>query len=809
MSTGLADTLNSNSNNNNNHQHAKQEALSKFSYREFLLKHLKYIPWILISVSLFLIGAYIKLRYSPRVYRVDGSMLIKNDNPYGGGNDRFDDIFMMSQSNINLNNEIEILKSRPLLQRVAARLGLQYRYMNKGNIRSTIIYGNSPVMLDIVSQPDSTRAFGVEINVANDNSFTIGEANQKYAFGQEITLGNVGFRILRRQEIDLKGFASNQFVLQKMTLAQATEGLVGSIKIAQASNYSQILDISFQTENPRMGEDIINELFKVYNQYNIDDKNRIANNTLHFIEERLDTLRLELGGVELDLQRFQEANQAFDLESQSELYLSNLSETNRMLSEQEVKIGVIDYLIEYVAKPANQYRTIPNNLVVEDPTLLTLIGQYNGLLLQRETNLKTAPANHPTIRQMDANLEKLHVDILEALQNVRRAFIMTRDQFVRKSFESKGHIQSVPGKARRLLDIQRQQKLKQDLYLFLLQKREETAIGSAATVANSKVVEPALGSRNPVAPNRRNLYALAIFAGLGIPILIIILIELFNDKINSRLDVEKNTHAPILGEIGHSDEGVTLVTRQNSRKFIAEQFRIIRTNLQYILNKVPKPVILVTSSFSGEGKSFVSTNMGAVMALAGKRTVILEFDIRKPKVVSGLELARNSGITNFIVGKTPPEELPIPVPSVENLFVISCGPLPPNPAELLLDERVNDLFKWVRANFDVVIVDTAPVGLVSDAVVLGKFADCTLYITRHHYTLKKQVVLIDQLYSENKLPRLSIIINDIKGRTGSYNGYYGYGGYGYGYGYGYGSGYFEDGKNTKTLGKRIKAFFKM
>jgi capsular exopolysaccharide synthesis family protein len=232
---------------------------------------------------------------------------------------------------------------------------------------------------------------------------------------------------------------------------------------------------------------------------------------------------------------------------------------------------------------------------------------------------------------------------------------------------------------------------------------------------------------------------------------------------------------------------------------VAEQFRIIRSNLQYILNKMDKSVILVTSSFSGEGKSFISTNMGAVLALAGKKTVILEFDIRKPKVLSGLGMPKGSGITNYLVGKSSLQDVIRPVEGHENLFVLGCGPIPPNPSELLLDQRVEDMFTWLRANYDVVLVDTAPVGMVSDAMTLGKFADCTLYLVRQGHTFKKQVALIDEFYQDNKLPKVSIIINDVKMKPGY--GYYGYGRYGYGYGYGYGS-YYEEEHPPKTALER-------
>jgi tyrosine-protein kinase Etk/Wzc len=300
-----------------------------------------------------------------------------------------------------------------------------------------------------------------------------------------------------------------------------------------------------------------------------------------------------------------------------------------------------------------------------------------------------------------------------------------------------------------------------------------------------------------------------LLLGALLPTGFVVLREVLQDKISGKADVEKYTTAPILGEIGHSEGSQTLIVTQNSRRLISEQFRIIRTNLQYMIAKVQKPVIMVTSSFSGEGKSFISTNMGAVMALSGKKTVIMEFDIRKPKIVSGLDLKRKMGITNYIIGKASFSELLIKVNGVDDLYVIPCGPIPPNPSEILLDHKLDELMKEVMENFDVVIMDTAPIGLVSDAINLNRFSNCTLYITRQGYTFRKQLGLVEDLYVNKKLPGLCVLINDVKTEGGYYGGYYG-GGYGYygGYGYGKQSDYFEheSGGKSKYHASKLKSW---
>lgn len=297
---------------------------------------------------------------------------------------------------------------------------------------------------------------------------------------------------------------------------------------------------------------------------------------------------------------------------------------------------------------------------------------------------------------------------------------------------------------------------------------------------------------------------IAILVGLAIPAIILFIAEVLNDKITTRYDIEKVTAVPIIGEVGHSYSANTLVVTKTSRTMVAEQFRTIRSNLEYIISKIKRPIILVTSSFSGEGKSFVSTNMGAVMGLAGKKTIILEFDIRKPRVLAGLKMGKYKGVINYLAGNSELNDLILQVPDAENLYVLPCGPIPPNPSELLLDPKVETLFEILREQYDVIIIDTAPVGMVSDAMTLGKFADCTLYLARQGHTYKKQIALIDEVYRENKLPKVSVVINDVKLKPGY--GYYGYGRYGYGYGYIYGekdSYYEQDEPSQRGLGGRI------
>lgn len=774
------------------------------SPRELVFKYIRYIPWLILSVSLLLAGAYIKLRYSIPIYSVGGKLLV-SQNSYGNGGEKFDDIFMLQKPD-KVNDEIEIIKSRLIATRVISSLGLQLQVYNKGKIRSSVVYPRDmPFDFEMIAIADSARGFGLTVTLDGDNQFTINDQPTKYHFGQEVKKPDIFFRINSTNK-NRAFFSSNVFIVTWSPLENMAAGLSGNIGVSRVNEGTNVLGISYQTENTRLGIDIVNQYMREYQQASLEDKREIAAKTLSFIDEQLDTVFRRLSRVETNLQKNRENLHIYNPATQTQLFLDQLAENNKELTTAEVRQNVIDYMINYLSDKRNERNLISASMLgIEEPALLQQVTEFNKLQLQRETSLKNGmPAGNPAYQSMETAIERLRNDMMENLSNVRKTNLLGLNELKRKNQEADKMVNSMPSKEKQLLEVTRQQNILQELYSYLLQKKLETAIASASTISNIKVVETAMSSGSPISPNRKALYIIALFIGITIPAGVIFLIEYLNDKVKSKHEIENVTNAPILGEIGHADKGNTLVVTRNNRKFLAEQFRIIRSNLQYILPKSEKPVIMVTSSFSGEGKSFISTNLGAVLALSGKRTVILEFDIRKPKILKGLGLNERKGITNYIVSNISMAELIHPVPDVENLYVIPCGPVPPNPAEMLLNERIDQLFNELYKEFDVIIVDTAPIGLVSDAVTLGRFVQATVYIVRHNYTLKKQIQLIDDLYRQNKLPRLSIVVNDIVNKSG-YGGYgyggYGYGGYGYGYGYGNeGIKYFDEMNKEKRGG---------
>lgn len=783
----------------------------KVTVRDFLMRYLRYWPLFAVSLALVLFLSFLYLRYATPQYSVRATMQIKTENGRAGasGAQEFESMFMMGERN-NINSEIEILKSLTLAERTAASLGLQKKYFVKGNIKTTQNYPISPVEIDILKHTDTTSAITVNIYIHNNKEFSLNSAEgAKHRFGEPI---NIGASIVRIVALDsnLASLAYKEHMLQWVPLKSAAFELQGRLTVGVLKDQSNILALNYLTPHKELGVDILNQLMVEYTKLNIEKKNETTSRTISFINDRLELITRELGNVEGDLQVYKQRNRITNLEAQSENFITGQSQLEREIADLEVRQNVMGFLQDYIQNEKNQHEIVPPTLGIEEDVLVQQIAEYNVLQLKRSDLLENATESHPTIKNLESQAALLRSNMLETLRNLRSSSNIQLNKLNRKNDTYQLEISSVPLKEKELLEITRQQGIKQQLYLYLLEKREETAISQAATVSSSNVVDPAIASGGAVSPNPLNVRVLAVFLGLLLPLGFVYFRELLDDKLGSRLDITKVTGLPIFGEIGHSKGTGPLLVQKNARDVVTEQFRMIRSNLKYLVNDAQVPTLLITSTFSGEGKSFISINTGAVMALAGKRTVVLELDIRKPKISSGLNLSRAMGLSNYLVNSDiSPAQLPVPVKEVENLFVVPCGPIPPNPSEMLLNKRLDELFQYLKENFDVVVIDTAPVGLVSDALTLSRFADCTLYVVRMGYTAKKQIHFVDELYTNQKLPNMGLLINDIS-ESSHYYSYGNYGGYGYGYGYGKKKGmggYYSDTEEKAGLFARIMRVF--
>jgi capsular exopolysaccharide synthesis family protein len=794
----------------------KQDDASGINPKEFLLKYLHYSWLFALCIILSMVGAWLYLRYTKPMYSVNSTLLIRNDNERGNGNitsqDMFSDIGLF-QSTTNKQNEILILGSRTLMERVVKSLGLQKRYSVIANVKTTDIYPDYPFELVVSHLRDSTKAFSLHIHVNNDwRTFKIGKNEKDYNVGEEIELPQATFKLVPH-ESSYNQLEYREFVLQWLPLMDAANYYKRGLNVSPANDLSNVLSLSYIHENPILASKILNQLMNEYNEAAIEDKNEMNRKILTFISDRLSLVENQLDSVEGNLQRFRTSRDIINLPVQSELYFNNINNVNENVRQQEVQLQVVGLLEDYVNQPQNRLSLVPSTLGLTDPTLIQLVTAYNELVRNRLVELQTgATESNPVVRNLEQNIETARVKMLQNLANIKEVYRNNIKILNAQNSSLKKQITSIPEKERQGSEKARQQEVKKNLYLFLMQKREESEIAQASTIAGSRILDVALPNFNLVSPIPSRVYSIAMLIGVLLPVFLIYLRDLMNDKVITRGEIIKGTNAPLLGEVGHSEDEKVLLFPDSSRTIVAEQMRILRSNLRFVLgDKFDKPTILVTSSFSGEGKSFISTNLGATLAISGQKTVILELDLRKPKILVGLGLAKGYGLTNFLVGGAQLDELAKAVPNVDNLYVIPCGPVPPNPSEILLTPKFTQLFAWLKENFDCIVIDTAPVGLVSDAFTLSQYADATIYVVRQRYTFKRQINFIDDLYRKQKLPKMGILVNDFISE--GTRGYYGYGAakYGYGYGYGYGSGsaygesYYVSDAKKKTLLKRIKS----
>lgn len=763
-------------------QKAKAQSLS---LKEMFFKYLRFWPLFVISVVLSMLVSWLYLRWSTNIYKASGVLLVQTDKKTSGL-DKLEQAMTVDPMK-DVQTEIEILHSRPMMERVVKALNLNFNYYSKAGIKEENAYKKVPFAIEAVDMK-TKNGFALNLKFENNQSFRIDEGSQLYTFGQNFTTPYGTFRLNRTGAAALPPEAR---ITWTPTLHQAI-ALSSAVDITPKMN-TGIVNISMESSSPQLAADVVNQLMEEYGKVNIEEKNVTTYQKIQFIDAETKLLLRQLDSMNDRLVAFREKNKIVDPQVQSNAYLNRIENNLEKLNEQRVMIQNVARLEAYLSNPSID-APVPSTLGIQDLTLNQLIDAYTTSLLEQKKLAENAPPGNLLVKQATAKTETLRQKLLENIRNLKSSFTSMVGTLQATSGAAMGQVSGFPAQERELGDIRRDMESKLIIYNNMLVSREQAAIALASTISNTKVVQSALPDGTPVKPRRSAVQLLALVIGLVIPVSIIVIMELLNDKITTRHDIENLTEATILADIGHAAGNETLVVTKHNRKIIAEQFRILRSNLQFVLRNTSKPIILVTSSSSGEGKSFISTNTGAAISLSGQKTVILEFDIRKPKVLSHLGLQKRTGLTNYLLGSIRAEDLPVAVPGYENLYVIPCGPLPPNPAELLLDAKLDELFAYLKENFDAVVMDTAPVGMVSDALSLSKFADCTLFVVREKYTLKKQVALIDEFYREGRLPKISIVINDSKTHANAF-------------GNGYGSGYFEDDQPVKRgwfgwLGKK-------
>ncbi|WP_369826607.1 GumC family protein [Siphonobacter sp. BAB-5405] len=536
-----------------------------------------------------------------------------------------------------------------------------------------------------------------------------------------------------------------------------------------------MIQLTIEDAVPEKGEAILNRLIDEYNTAAVADKNKTASNTLKFLDERLGLVSGELQNVEKNVEQYKTAQGITDLSAQAQSFLQTVQQNDANLNQVNLQLGAIQDVEKYISSRSNERVGAPSTLGLSDPVLLGLITKVSELELQREQLARTTADQSPIVQSLEGQIRNMKANIRENVEATKTMLTTSKNQMLATNRKMEGVIRTIPQKERSLIDISRQQAIKNDLYTFLLQKREETALSFASTIADSRTVDAARSSNSPVKPVGKMIFALFALVGLVIPVGAMTAKDAMNNRVMRRTDVEEVTTVPILGEVVKSKEADRLIMAPQNRSVISEQIRTIRTNLQFLKSATDSQVLLFTSSISGEGKSFVSLNLGASLALVDRPTVILEMDLRKPKLREALGMSNSTGISNYLIGEATLEEALHPIPGYENYFIMPSGPVPPNPSELLSSPRLEQMFQELRDRFTYVLVDSPPIGLVTDAQLIAPFADSTLYMVRHDVTPKHYLKMIDTLYKEQRFQKLNIILNGV----GEGEAYY----YSYSYGY--------------------------
>lgn len=773
------------------HQHNEPDKV--FDLRKLLDKVISYWYWFFLCIVACIALSWLYLRYATPDYKVNAKILIQDDQK-GGDSPEKDMLeqLQMFNSKSNVDNEMEIIKSRSLMEKTVKDLQLNVSYWLEGRLKTAEQFRKLPFAVQWSHLSDSLPDAEYVVQPLSESKVHIsaeGVVDKDISWNDTLHLPEGIMKVIRQSGNPL---AKENYVVRVVSIDKAVTVYRNKLAVNIPNKQVSTIDLTMTSTIPEKGELILNELINAYMQLSVDAKNRIADSTIAFVDNRLALVSHELTGVEKDIQTFKQNNQLADLGEQAKLLIASTGDFSRQLTEQQVKLSVIESLEKYINDEANNKRIVPSSLVLEDPNFVSIIGKYNGLELERERLLMSNTPSNPVVKNIDEQLISLRGDLKSNLSSFKTGIETSIAQLQERSGAIDRKIQQVPAKERVFLDYSRQQAVKQELYLFLLKKREESAISKSSNLAGARIIDLAKSEAFPYMPKRALIYLLGMMLGIIFPAIGLYLRDILSRRVVNKLDITENTPAPILAEVGHTDEKTAVIISKDTVSPVAEQFRALRTNLQFVLPGANEKVILLTSSMSGEGKTFIATNLAAVLSLSGKKVLLMEMDLRKPKISEKLGIDNRTGFSTWSIGKTPLSELIKPSGINENCWIITSGPIPPNPAELLLTDTTKELFATLRSRFDYIVIDAPPVGLVTDAQLLGHFADTTLYLVRQGYTFKQQLQISKELYTFRKMPKMNIVVNDVKAGKG----------YGYSYTYGYGYGY-----NTnapKGLSGRIK-----
>ena len=774
---------------NNNVINSHMEENDTLNIREELERYLFHWKWFVLGSILSLVVAYIYLRYTPAQYSASATILIKDNQKSGISKEleAFKDMGIVGGgSSNNTDNEIEIIKSRKIIGQVVDSLNLDINYFIEGRVIKSEIYTDKPIQFRFISKESSFLEKDTVLIVSQKNA-------KQYSFKNiekeiiathnfdEVVTSNIGtFKIDKTKDFEQDVF----IILNKRT--RIVDAYRSKVTISPVNKNSSVLLLSINGTVQEKAADFLDELVRQYNIDAVNDKNEVSKKTKEFIDERLYAIGKDLSGIQDRIKKFKIENDITGLSTEGELALELASSNNEKLIQIQTELNIAEGVLKNIKKQSNKDETLPQNLGFSEGSIAASIKAYNELVVFKNRLSINAGSKNPQILQYQKEITSLKLNLKNSILNLIASLQTQYNQITKEATRVNSKLNAIPSLERGFIDIARQQEIISGLYSYLLKKKEETAISLAVTVSNAKIIDVAYSSGIPVSPKKKIVYLAALLIGLLVPFIIIYLRNLLDTKVHNKKDVESSVTVPFLGDIPQSESKEKIIVGNEERSSGSEAFRLIRTNLDFMMagKTGSKKFIFVTSTTSGEGKSFISINLAATLALSGKKVLLLGMDLRAPKVTEYLGLESKKGVTNYITSNDLSlEDLKFTIPEAKGLDIISSGAIPPNPAELLSSASIEKLFSELKnnENYDYIVVDTAPVNLVTDTLLIAKYADMFMYIVRANYLDKRLLNVPEELYRSKRLPNMAIVLNDTDPKRSYGYGYGGYGSYGYGY----------------------------